>query len=71
MDLAQGRPWDVLRHLKQHFLDFSPQAGAVVSAIPQYSAVELPQWHENMLSGAWHCVLVKDKVSFVFLSVIG
>jgi len=27
MDLAQGRPWDVLRHLKQHLSDFSPQAG--------------------------------------------
>ena len=27
VDLSQGRPWDVLRHLKQHFNDFSPQAG--------------------------------------------
>ena len=44
--------------------------GCGVSGIPQYSEVELPQWHENMLSGAWHCVLVKDKVSFVFFGVI-
>ena len=27
MDLSQGRPWDVLRHLKQHFNDFNPSAG--------------------------------------------
>ena len=27
MDLSQGRPWDALRHLKQHFHDFSPKAG--------------------------------------------
>jgi hypothetical protein len=44
--------------------------GCGVSGIPQYSEVELPQWHENRLSGAWHCVLVKDKVSFVFFGVI-
>ena len=27
MDMSQGRPWDILRHLKQHFHDFSPQQG--------------------------------------------
>ena len=27
MDLSQGRPWDALRHLKQHSHDFSPKAG--------------------------------------------
>jgi len=44
--------------------------GCGVSGIPQYAEVELPQWHENRHSGAWHCVLVKDKVSFVFFGVI-
>ena len=48
-------------------LGFQPSGwrSSVVSGIPQYSEVELPQWHENRLPGAWHCVLVKDKVSFV------
>ena len=27
LDLSHGKPWDVLRHLKQVFLDFSPTVG--------------------------------------------
>ena len=27
LDMAHGKPWDILRHLQQHLAEFSPNAG--------------------------------------------
>ena len=58
LDLSHGKPWDVLRHLKQVFLDFSPTVGgsqlfsefittqkwSFLSGFRNYQNLELVSW---------------------------